>query len=141
MKGFVVLAVAAVAHGEISSAVMDAFSSFQKKFLKSYDDNEYGHRLAVFASNLELVNRQNAEHILAGGNAVFGVTKFMDLTADEFKAQYLTYIPNNATDAKRASLTLDAPLAATVDWRTKGAVTKVKDQGQCGTHFTFVVVT
>jgi C1A family cysteine protease len=127
----------ATASAAISGDVMSLFLDFQKTYGKSYSDAEFPKRLAIFSDNLERVNKLNAEHILLGGEAVHGVTQFLDLTPQEFKAIYLTYVPGNETDVHRPRLELDGPLASTVDWRTKGAVTAVKDQGQCGSCWAF----
>jgi len=128
--------VATVSAAVISGDVMSAFQDFQKTYDKSYSDAEFPKRLQIFNDNLERVNKLNAEHILIGGEAVHGITQFMDLTPQEFKSMYLTYVPRNET-AERPHLELDGPLAAVVDWRTKGAVTAVKDQGQCGSCWAF----
>jgi C1A family cysteine protease len=130
------LGLIATASAAISGDVMSAFLDFQKTYDKSYSDDEFPKRLAIFSDNLERVNKLNAEHILLGGEAVHGVTKFLDLTPEEFKAIYLTYVPQNET-VHAPQLELDGPLAAVVDWRTKGAVTNVKDQGQCGSCWAF----
>ncbi|RLM73783.1 senescence-specific cysteine protease SAG39-like [Panicum miliaceum] len=105
------------------------------------DDAEKARRFEVFKANVKFIESFNA-----AGNRKFwlGVNQFADLTNDEFRATKTNkgFNPNAAkvpTRFKYANVSTDA-LPASVDWRTKGAVTPIKDQGQCGCCWAFSAV-
>ena len=116
------------------TAAHDLFRSWTEEHGKTYDSEEYARRLATFSSNVERINAYNAEH----DTHWLGLNQFSDLSTEEFQAMTgLRGVSDSPSLASEGFKYADSVADGAVDWREKGAVTDVKNQGQCGSCWSF----
>ena len=112
------------------------FSNFQERFSKRYENiQELETRFQIFRTNLRNIILHNLDHTQ---NFTMGINQFTDLTPQEFKDRYVNGRKENLGSYGCKSFSSSGSgLPSSIDWRNKGVVNAVRDQGQCGSCWAF----
>ncbi|KAF7234486.1 hypothetical protein EG68_11665 [Paragonimus skrjabini miyazakii] len=121
-------------HSQVTEDARELYEQFKRDYGKIYSNDDDEKRFVIFKDNLV---RAQMYQLQDQGTAEYGVTQFSDLTPEEFAAKFLS--SRIDSQVERVQLNDFEAVPQNVDWREKGAVGPVEDEGQCRSDWAFSI--
>ncbi|XP_054166568.1 procathepsin L-like [Oppia nitens] len=115
---------------------------FKQQFRSGSDlyttEEDEAYRRTIFEDTYRQIVRHNNEADQGLHTYWMGINQFSDLTTKEWERQWLSSIITSNVSSE--SIEFNGDLPSSVDWRNKGLVAPIKNQGQCGSCWAFAAV-
>jgi len=137
MKVALLVLIACVACYAISLNDQDLqvqFTAWMRDQGKVYSTDEFQYRWQTWKTNAHFIAGHNAQE---NKTYTVAMNKFGDLNVQEFNKLYKGFAVTRMVPNVGGHSQVRPSIPASVDWRTKGAVTGIKNQGQCGSCWSF----
>ncbi|KAH7544953.1 hypothetical protein FEM48_Zijuj01G0040700 [Ziziphus jujuba var. spinosa] len=121
-------------------SMSERHEQWMARYGRTYENNaEKERRFKIFKDNVEFIENFNN-----AGNRPYklSVNEYADQTNEEFRASRNGYKRSSNSKSSQTSFRYEdvSAVPSSIDWRKKGAVTPIKDQGQCGCCWAFSAV-